>query len=167
MEPATTNKSVKAAKIVGLGNPLLDICAKVSDDLLQRYELKLDNAILAEERHLKVFDEMMQMDGVELVAGGATQNSIRVAQWMLACSNPSVTSFLGCVGDDEYGKKLYDCATTDGVNVHYLTDQAAPTGTCAVCIKGGERTLVANLGAANNYKVEHFENEDTKVPCDS
>ena len=45
--------SVKAKKIVGLGNPLLDICANVADELLERYELKLDNAILAEERHLK------------------------------------------------------------------------------------------------------------------
>ena len=46
-------ESVKAKKIVGLGNPLLDICANVADELLERYELKLDNAILAEERHLK------------------------------------------------------------------------------------------------------------------
>ena len=45
--------SVKAKKIDGLGNPLLDICANFADELLERYELKLDNAILAEERHLK------------------------------------------------------------------------------------------------------------------
>lgn len=32
-------------------------------------------------------------------------------------------------------------------------DDSAPTGTCGVCILGGERSLVANLGAANNYKV--------------
>jgi adenosine kinase len=31
-------------------------------------------------------------------------------------------------------------------------DDSAPTGTCGVCIMEGERSLVANLGAANNYK---------------
>ena len=32
-------------------------------------------------------------------------------------------------------------------------DAEAPTGTCGVAVMGGERSLVANLGAANNYKV--------------
>lgn len=39
--------------------------------------------------------------------------------------------------------------------VRYLVDAATPTGTCAVCVVGGERSLVANLAAANNYKTEH------------
>jgi adenosine kinase len=34
-----------------------------------------------------------------------------------------------------------------------MVDEATPTGTCAACIVGGERSLVANLAAANNYKV--------------
>lgn len=34
-----------------------------------------------------------------------------------------------------------------------MIDEATPTGTCAACIVGGERSLVANLAAANNYKV--------------
>lgn len=34
-----------------------------------------------------------------------------------------------------------------------MVDKATPTGTCAVCIVGGERSLVANLAAANNFKV--------------
>ena len=37
--------------------------------------------------------------------------------------------------------------------VHFMNDPTTPTGTCGVCIVGGERTLVANLAAANNYKV--------------
>ena len=34
-----------------------------------------------------------------------------------------------------------------------MVDPTTPTGTCAACIVGGERSLVANLAAANNYKV--------------
>lgn len=38
------------------------------------------------------------------------------------------------------------------LQVQYMVDEAAPTGTCATCIMDGERSLVANLAAANNYK---------------
>jgi hypothetical protein len=34
-----------------------------------------------------------------------------------------------------------------------MVDSSTPTGTCAAAILGGERSLVANLAAANNYKV--------------
>lgn len=36
-----------------------------------------------------------------------------------------------------------------------MVDPVASTGTCAVCVVGGERSLVANLAAANLYKTEH------------
>ena len=39
------------------------------------------------------------------------------------------------------------------MQVSYHVDSSTPTGTCATCIMGGERSLVANLAAANNYKV--------------
>lgn len=39
------------------------------------------------------------------------------------------------------------------IQVSYHVDESTPTGTCATCIMGGERSLVANLAAANNYKV--------------
>jgi hypothetical protein len=39
------------------------------------------------------------------------------------------------------------------VAVHYMQDEKTPTGQCVVLVKDTERSLVANLGAANNYKV--------------
>lgn len=36
--------------------------------------------------------------------------------------------------------------------VQYHVDKSTPTGTCATAVMGGERSLVANLAAANNYK---------------
>jgi hypothetical protein len=39
------------------------------------------------------------------------------------------------------------------LQVKYMVDASTATGTCAVCIVGGERSLVANLAAANNFKV--------------
>lgn len=140
--------------LLGMGNPLLDISADVPMDVLSKYDLKLDSAILAEEKHLPLYKELVTNYQVQYIAGGATQNAIRVAQWMVGV--PGSTGFFGSVGKDEFGAKLKACASADGVDVHYKEDAEAPTGTCAVLINGGERSLVANLGAANNFTADHL-----------
>lgn len=37
------------------------------------------------------------------------------------------------------------------------------TGTCAVLVNGGERSLVANLAAANTFTHSHLETSEAKV----
>lgn len=145
--------------IVGLGNPLLDISAEVDQAFLDKYGLKLDNAILAEETHKPLYEELTTEFKPVFVAGGATQNSIRVAQWMLNKHNQAATSFFGAVGKDAYGQKLKESAQADGVNVHYLEHDDVKTGTCAVCVVDSERSLVADLSAANEFHHDHLEDE--------
>jgi sugar/nucleoside kinase (ribokinase family) len=41
------------------------------------------------------------------------------------------------------------------VKTLYCVDEATPTGTCAVLVNEGERSLIANLSAANTYKHAH------------
>jgi len=145
--------------VMGMGNPLLDISAEVGQDMLDKYSVKLDSAILAEEKHLPMYNELIEKYSPQYIAGGATQNSIRVAQWMLtnAGYEKNTCAFMGCVGTDSNGDKLQSCAESDGVLVHYLKDTEHPTGTCAVLVKDGERSLIANLGAANHFKKAHLE----------
>jgi len=146
--------------LMGMGNPLLDISANVGQDLLDKYDVKLDSAILAEEKHQPLFKELVEKYNPQYIAGGATQNTIRVAQWML--QKAGQTAFMGCVGCDDYAKQLEDCATSDGVLAHYMKDESTPTGTCAALIKEGERALVTNLDAANNFKPTHLDTEKAK-----
>lgn len=150
--------------LMGMGNPLLDISANVGQDILDKYDVKLDTAILAEDKHQPLYQELVQNYDVQYIAGGATQNSMRVAQWMLtAAQKPNRVAFMGCVGNDEYGQQLETCASKDGVTVHYMKDTETPTGTCAALILGGERALVANLAAANNFKKSHLDTEEAKA----
>lgn len=138
-----------------MGNPLLDVSAPVDQDFLDKYNLKANDQILAEEKHQPMYKELAEKKDVAYIAGGATQNSVRVAQWMLQV--PGATSYMGCIGYDDFGQRMQKTAEQDGVNVHYLVDKDTSTGTCAVCVsKSGERSLVANLAAANNYKAEHL-----------
>ncbi|GHP03162.1 hypothetical protein PPROV_000191700 [Pycnococcus provasolii] len=142
--------------VLGMGNPLLDISAVVPQEFLDKYGLQMANQILAEEKHAPMFAEMVANFPVEYIAGGATQNSIRVCQWMLQAPH-SCSGYMGCIGNDEFGEKMKAQAAADNVTVSYMVDEATPTGTCAVCVKDSERSLVANLAAANNYKIAHLE----------
>lgn len=45
--------------------------------------------------------------------------------------------------------------------------QNAPTGTCAVLITGKDRSLVANLGAANNFNVSHLSKPEIAALIDN
>jgi len=94
--------------ILGMGNPLLDISAEVDMALVEKYGLKMGDAILAEDKHQPLFGEMVAKPNVQFIAGGATQNSIRVAQWML--QTPGQTAYMGCIGGDDNGKKLQAAA---------------------------------------------------------
>ena len=64
---------------------------------------------------------------------------------------PGGTAYVGCVGEDEFGNQLEVAAKGDGVNVQYMKQKEEPTGTCAVLVKDNERSLIANLAAANKY----------------
>lgn len=149
-----------------MGNPLLDISADVDQAFLDKYGVKLNDAILCEDKHKPVYEDLVDNHNAQYIAGGATQNSIRVAQWML--QKPDSTGYIGCVGKDKFGEQLKTSAKADGVNVHYLEQDAVPTGSCAVLIHEKERSLIANLAAANEYKKEHYDSEEIqKVVSDS
>ena len=149
---------------MGMGNPLLDISANVTPDMLTKYNVQLDTSILAEEQHIPIYQELIDTypDSVQFIAGGATQNTCRVVQWMLKSIptgeyTSNTVAFMGCVGaNDTYGRTLYDCATSDGVHIHYQCNTEHPTGTCAALIVDGERALIANLGAANHFHKSHL-----------
>ena len=119
--------------LLGMGNPLLDISATVKPELLTKHNLKANDAILTEEE--QIFNDLVGEYKVDYIAGGATQNSIRVAQWIL--SKPNVTSYMGCVGDDDNSKKLEEKAKEAGVNVRYLQKNLPLLSVSQRVIRGG------------------------------
>ena len=87
----------KAPILFGIENPLLDISAVVPTELLSKYNLKPNDAILAQPEHLNIYKELEQYDCV-YIAGGAAQNTMRGAQWMMP---PNSTVYVGAVGRDK------------------------------------------------------------------
>ncbi len=120
-----------------------------------RYDLKAGNAILAEAKHMPLYEELVKDHKVSYIAGGATQNSVRVAQWI--SGTPGFSAYIGCIGKDAFGDQLKAAAEADGVTTYYDVSSSVATGTCAVLVHESERSLVANLAAAEHYSKAHFE----------
>jgi len=138
-----------------MGNPLLDISAVVKTEMLEKYNLKANDAILYEKED--IFEDLAKDYEVEYIAGGATQNSCRVAQWIL--EKPESVAYFGCVGKDQTFDTLKKVASQAGVKVLYQNCDK-PTGRCAVLITGHNRSLVTKLDAANHFTTEHLEKSE-------
>lgn len=154
-------QQVNEGTLFAYGNPLLDVSAEVDEAFLKKYDLKANDAILADDKHKEMFEEMEKNLKVDYVPGGATQNSIRVAQWLLNGS-PGATVFMGCIGKDKYGQTLEERTSAVGVKTIYQYHDTDPTGRSAVLVsdKGKNRSLVADLAAANSFSKDHIDLEE-------
>ncbi|RLV96652.1 Adenosine kinase [Spathaspora sp. JA1] len=141
-------------KLVCLGNPLLDLQANVDQEYLKKYDLKDNDAILAEPKHMPIYEELLKRDDLILVAGGAAQNTARGAQYILP--EQSVVYF-GSVGNDVYAEKLNQANLQYGLRTEYQIQNDIATGKCAALIYGAHRSLVTDLAAANHFKPTHLE----------
>ncbi|KAJ9244352.1 hypothetical protein DTO169E5_1957 [Paecilomyces variotii] len=136
-----------------LENPLLDIQAVGDEALLKKYDVKANDAILAEEKHMGLYEDLLQNYDAKLIAGGAAQNTARGAQYVLPENS---VLYIGCVGRDKYADILRDACKQAGVHTEYRVDDTQPTGKCGAIITGHNRSLVTHLAAANEYKLEHL-----------
>ena len=71
--------SAPSYQVFCMGNPLLDMQVVNGESLLKKYDLKANDAILAEEKHAPLYEEIVKEHKVTYVSGGATQNSARGA----------------------------------------------------------------------------------------
>ena len=62
---------------MGMGNPLLDISANVPQDVLDKYGVKLDTAILAEDKHMPLYQELVDNYDVQYIARRGTRSAWR------------------------------------------------------------------------------------------
>jgi len=62
---------------------------------------------------------------------------VLAVQWLIGV--PNATTFMGCIGRDEFGRILEKKVIEAGVNPRYKYHDTEPTGTCAVCLTGTNR----------------------------
>jgi adenosine kinase len=125
--------------------------------LLQKYGLKANDAILAEEKHLGLYEDLMNNYKAVYIAGGAAQNTARGAQYILP---PNSAVYIGCIGKDKYADILKEAVNKTGLRTEYRIDEEQPTGRCGVIITGHNRSMCTDLAAANCYKLEHLKSPE-------
>ncbi|KAI9818491.1 MAG: adenosine kinase [Pycnora praestabilis] len=121
--------------------------------MLEQYGLKPNDAILAEDKHMGLYEDLINNHDAKLIAGGAAQNTARGAQYILP---PKSVVYIGCVGKDKYADILQSAAKEAELRVEYRIDDSQPTGRCGVIITGHDRSMCTHLAAANEYKIEHL-----------
>jgi len=141
--------------VLGLGNPLIDICAEVGPGYVQRWNLDPNGAINADSEQLKIFDEIQKYFKVSLELGGCTLNTLRVFQW-LSVKNRMAT-FSGAVGNDMEGKNLLRRLKRAGLNCLLDVKTDHRTGkTVSLVTKNGNRSL--DISSADKYSLTYYQN---------
>ncbi|XP_072048417.1 uncharacterized protein [Amphiura filiformis] len=141
--------------IVSFGIPLLDMSATVDTQFLNKYKLGANDSVQANKFQSALYDDAVNTYEVTYVAGGAAQNTIRVAQWLLGA--PKATTLFGCIGKDKFGDILQGKAEQEGVCVCYERHKELATGRCAVLITDNNRCLCAEFAAAKAYSMNHLQ----------
>ena len=130
-------------KVLGIGNAIIDVLCKVSDDFLIQNSLTKSTMKLIDENEFKRLLSLIKIE--ETVSGGSVANSI-VGLSQLG----NKVGFLGKVNDDELGKKYEEGLIKENVNYLYNKKlEPIPTGSCLILITpDSERTMCTFLGTA-------------------
>ena len=118
----TSSPSAKMPlRVFGLGQPLVDLVAgncTLKD--LEPWAVGWGEAKLATEieglDYVAVRQQIVQHKAIEFLAGGATLNAVRVAQWIFTGHGyPNATSYIGKVGKDQFATMLHELLRKENV----------------------------------------------------
>ena len=130
-------------KILGIGNAIVDVLCKVSDEFLIKNSLTKSTMKLVDEDEFKKLLSSLNIE--ETISGGSVANSI-VGLSQLG----NKVGFIGKINNDDLGKKYEEGLKKE--NVDYLYNKKAepiPTGSCLILITpDSERTMCTYLGTA-------------------
>ena len=147
-------------KILGIGNAIVDVLCKVTDEFLIKHSLTKSTMKLVDEIEFKNLLTSLKIE--ETVSGGSVANSI-VGLSQLG----NEVGFIGKISDDELGQKYEDGMRREKVKYLYKKkNEKMPTGSCLILITpDSERTMCTYLGIAgkiddNDIKKDEIANAE-------
>ena len=147
-------------KILGIGNAIVDILCKVSDDFLIKNSLTKSTMKLIDQAEFQKLLSSLNIE--ETISGGSVANSI-VGLSQLR----NDVGFIGKINNDDLGNKYEDGLKKEKVKFLYTKkDELTPTGSCLILITpDSERTMCTFLGVAgkindNDVHEKYIKNAD-------
>ena len=131
-------------KILGIGNAIIDVICKVSDDFISKNNLTKGTMKLFFD--INEFKELSSNLKIEkTISGGSVANSIVGLSQL-----KNEVGFVGKISDDDFGGKYEDGLKKENVKFFYKKKkEPLPTGTCLILITpDSERTMCTFLGTA-------------------
>ena len=144
-------------KILGIGNAIVDVLCKVSDDFLTKHSLTKSTMKLIDEVEFNKLISSIKIE--ETVSGGSVANSI-VGLSQLG----NEAAFLGKINDDNLGQKYESGLEKEGVKYLYnKKKENLSTGSCLILITpDSERTMCTFLGTAGKINDNDVNEIDIK-----
>jgi len=144
-------------KILGIGNAIVDVLCKVSDEFLRQHSLTKSTMKLIDEVEFKKLLTSLKIE--ETISGGSVANSI-VGLSQLG----NQVGFIGKISDDELGQKYENGLKKEKVKYLYKKKQEGmPTGSCLILITpDSERTMCTFLGTAGRINENDIKEEDIR-----
>lgn len=133
------------AKIIGIGNALVDILVHLGDEkLLHELNLPKGGMTHVDRKGLMRLRQRIVGLPVERATGGSAANTIHALAVL-----GDATGFIGAIGDDETGRFFAKQAQGRGIEAHLAVIANEQTGTAnALVTPDHERTFATHLGAA-------------------
>ena len=148
-------------KVLGIGNAIVDVLCKVTDEFLIKNSLTKSTMKLIEEDEFKKLISNLKIE--ETVSGGSVANSIVG----LSQLNNKV-GFIGKISDDNLGKKYEEGLIKENVSFFYKKKkEEISTGSCLILITpDSERTMCTYLGTAgkiNENDIDEMEIRNSEI----
>jgi fructokinase len=132
-------------KILGIGNAIVDVLAKVDDEFLIKNNLVKGSMKLIDKSEFEKLEKNIKIEKV--VAGGSVANTMAGISYLKGSP-----SFIGKVNSDKFGN-LYKKSLKDiNVNFPYIEkEESLSTGTSIILITpDSERTMCTYLGISSH-----------------
>jgi sugar/nucleoside kinase (ribokinase family) len=142
-------------KVIGIGNAIIDVICKVSEEFLKRHSLTKSTMKLIDENEFKDLLSKLKID--ETVSGGSVANSI-VGLSQLG----NDVGFIGKISDDQLGKNYENGLNKENVKYLYSKKkEKLSTGSCLILITpDSERTMCTYLGTAGKINENDINETD-------
>jgi len=144
-------------KILGIGNAIVDVLCKVSDEFLEKNLLTKSTMKLVDQLEFKNLLSLVKIE--ETISGGSIANSI-VGLSQLGNN----VGFIGKINDDDLGEKYEEGLIKENVKYLYSKKkESLPTGTCLILITpDSERTMCTFLGTAGKIDENDIDTQTIK-----
>ena len=147
-------------KILGIGNAIVDVICKVSENFITQNGLQKGSMKLIFEE--KEFQKLLLNLKIEkTISGGSVANSIVGLSQL-----KNDVGFVGKISDDIFGNKYEKGLEEENVKFFYFKrKETLPTGTCLILVTpDSERTMCTFLGVAGKINENDI---DSKVISDA